>query len=88
MEKTIPVKVMDNPKVKTQVGLKVNTSAPPGNHKNWQMEAAPRTLMNNLDREVAAKRDEFIVYGKAGKAARIGDRYPAQKSGIKIPMMK
>jgi len=30
MKKTRPVKVMEKPKVKTQVGLKVNISAPRG----------------------------------------------------------
>ena len=32
-------------------------------------------LMNNLDREVAEKPDELIVYGGAGKAARNWDCY-------------
>ncbi len=38
--------------------------------KGWQQEAALRMLMNNLDREVAEKPDELIVYGGTGKAAR------------------
>ena len=38
--------------------------------KSWHQEAALRCLMNNLDREVAEKPDELIVYGGAGKAAR------------------
>ena len=38
--------------------------------KSWQTEAALRMLMNNLDREVAEKPDELIVYGGSGKAAR------------------
>jgi urocanate hydratase len=33
-------------------------------------EAALRCLMNNLDKDVAEKPDELIVYGGAGKAAR------------------
>src|SRR5215813_10949561 len=40
------------------------------NCKGWHQEAALRCLMNNLDREVAEKPDELIVYGGAGKAAR------------------
>lgn len=38
--------------------------------KGWHQEAAMRMLMNNLDREVAEKPDELIVYGGTGKAAR------------------
>jgi len=38
--------------------------------KGWIQEAAMRMLMNNLDREVAEKPEELIVYGGAGKAAR------------------
>jgi urocanate hydratase len=38
--------------------------------KSWHQEAALRCLMNNLDKEVAEKPDELIVYGGAGKAAR------------------
>src|SRR6476620_4818964 len=40
------------------------------NCKGWHQEAALRCLMNNLDREVAEKPDELIVYGGTGKAAR------------------
>jgi len=38
--------------------------------KSWHQEAALRCLMNNLDKDVAEKPDELIVYGGAGKAAR------------------
>ena len=38
--------------------------------KNWQIEAALRMLLNNLDPEVAEKPDELIIYGGSGKAAR------------------
>ncbi|HEY4423022.1 MAG TPA: urocanate hydratase [Pyrinomonadaceae bacterium] len=38
--------------------------------KGWHQEAALRCLMNNLDRDVAERPDELIVYGGAGKAAR------------------
>lgn len=43
--------------------------------KNWGAEAAMRMLMNNLDREVAEKPEELIVYGGIGKAARNWDCY-------------
>src|SRR5215216_2133859 len=38
--------------------------------KNWQTEAALRMLMNNLDREVAERPAELVVYGGIGRAAR------------------
>jgi hypothetical protein len=41
MKKTRPVRAMDKPKVKTQVGLEVNISAPRGTKitcKSWQTE--------------------------------------------------
>lgn len=38
--------------------------------ENWQIEAALRLLMNNLDPEVAEHSDQLIVYGGIGKAAR------------------
>ncbi len=38
--------------------------------KNWQIEAAYRMLLNNLDPDVAEKPEELIVYGGLGKAAR------------------
>ena len=41
--------------------------------RGWQQEAAMRMLMNNLDREVAEKPDDLIVYGGSGKAARNWD---------------
>jgi urocanate hydratase len=78
MEKTKPVKVIDKPKLEERVEWKVNISAPRGTKiscKSWQTEAALRMLMNNLDREVAEKPDELIVYGGAGKAARNWDCY-------------
>ncbi|MCL6611673.1 MAG: urocanate hydratase [Peptococcaceae bacterium] len=43
--------------------------------KGWQQEAAMRMLMNNLDREIAEKPDELIVYGGCGKAARNWECY-------------
>jgi urocanate hydratase len=38
--------------------------------KGWHQEAALRTLMNNLDEEVAENPRELIVYGGSGRAAR------------------
>src|SRR6476659_6316778 len=38
--------------------------------QSWHQEAALRCLMNNLDKDVAEKPDELIVYGGTGKAAR------------------
>ncbi|HEY7003686.1 MAG TPA: urocanate hydratase [Gaiellaceae bacterium] len=40
------------------------------NASSWQTEAPLRMLLNNLDREVAEKPEELIVYGGSGKAAR------------------
>jgi urocanate hydratase len=38
--------------------------------RSWATEAPLRMLLNNLDREVAEKPEELIVYGGSGKAAR------------------
>jgi urocanate hydratase len=38
--------------------------------KSWLQEAALRMLMNNLDREVAERPEDLVVYGGIGKAAR------------------
>ena len=78
MKKTRPVKLMEKLQVKPKMKLQVNISAPRGTKltcKSWQTEAALRMLMNNLDREVAEKPDELIVYGGAGKAARNWECY-------------
>ncbi len=47
--------------------------APRGNTlhcRNWQLEAAYRMILNNLDPENAERPGELIVYGGSGKAAR------------------
>jgi len=78
MKKIQPDKVIDKPNVEKKVEWKVNISAPRGTKlvcKSWQTEAPLRMLMNNLDREVAEKPDDLIVYGGAGKAARNWDCY-------------
>ncbi|NQU04603.1 MAG: hypothetical protein HQ568_00810 [Calditrichaeota bacterium] len=38
--------------------------------RGWIQEAALRMLLHNLDPEVAENRDELIVYGGTGRAAR------------------
>jgi urocanate hydratase len=38
--------------------------------KGWIQEAAMRMLLNNLDPAVAENREELIVYGGTGRAAR------------------
>jgi len=43
------------------------------NARSWQTEAPLRMLLNNLDREVAERPQELIVYGGSGKAARNHD---------------
>ena len=45
--------------------------------KGWLQEAALRSLMNNLDPEVAENPDELVVYGGRGKAARTWDAFDA-----------
>ncbi|HEY0831786.1 MAG TPA: urocanate hydratase [Candidatus Dormibacteraeota bacterium] len=43
----------------------------------WPQEAAMRMLMNNLDREVAERPEDLVVYGGTGKAARTWEAYDA-----------
>jgi urocanate hydratase len=38
--------------------------------RSWSTEAPLRMLLNNLDREVAERPEELVVYGGTGKAAR------------------
>jgi len=38
--------------------------------RGWTQEAALRMLLNNLDPEVAENREELVVYGGTGRAAR------------------
>jgi len=54
---------LDLSKLKAPTGLEMHC-------KGWQQEAAYRMLLNNLDKEVAEKPEELIVYGGNGKAAR------------------
>ncbi|MGQ9508655.1 MAG: urocanate hydratase [Thermodesulfobacteriota bacterium] len=71
-------KVEVREKVEAFAGVQVGIKAPRGTKitcKNWQIEAALRMLMNNLDPEVAEKPAELIVYGGSGKAARNWEAY-------------
>ena len=43
------------------------------NARSWATEAPLRMLLNNLDREVAERPQELVVYGGSGKAARSHD---------------
>jgi urocanate hydratase len=43
------------------------------NARSWATEAPLRMLLNNLDREVAERPEELVVYGGSGKAARSHD---------------
>ncbi|MFQ5562250.1 MAG: urocanate hydratase [Parvularculaceae bacterium] len=50
-----------------------NVKAPRGSAlscKSWLAEAPMRMLMNNLDRDVAERPEELVVYGGIGRAAR------------------
>jgi urocanate hydratase len=40
------------------------------NARSWSTEAPLRMLLNNLDREVAERPEQLIVYGGSGRAAR------------------
>jgi urocanate hydratase len=40
------------------------------NARSWQTEAPLRMLLNNLDRAVAERPEDLVVYGGSGKAAR------------------
>src|SRR5512143_2326103 len=40
------------------------------NCRSWLTEAPYRMLLNNLDPEVAERREDLVVYGGSGKAAR------------------
>ncbi len=64
----------------TRIDPKREIRAPRGaeiSAKSWLTEAPLRMLMNNLDREVAEKPDELIVYGGIGKAARSWECFDA-----------
>jgi urocanate hydratase len=59
--------------VETLCGDLSHIRAPRGtelNARSWSTEAPLRMLLNNLDRDVAERPEELIVYGGSGKAAR------------------
>src|SRR5213596_1879870 len=43
------------------------------NARSWSTEAPLRMLLNNLDREVAERPEDLVVYGGSGRAARSHD---------------
>ncbi len=58
----------------------IQVYAPTGkalNAKGWVQEAALRMLLNNLDKEVAERPEDLVVYGGSGKAARNWDCFKA-----------
>jgi len=56
--------------IKTYTGTELHT-------KGWIQEAALRMLMNNLNKDVAERPEDLVVYGGIGKAARNWDCYDA-----------
>jgi urocanate hydratase len=63
-------------RVDALVGDLSRVRAPHGtalNARQWSTEAPLRMLLNNLDREVAERPEELVVYGGSGKAARNHD---------------
>ena len=50
------------------------------NARQWSTEAPLRMLLNNLDREVAERPEELVVYGGSGKAAR---NHPALRAIVR-----
>jgi urocanate hydratase len=52
--------------------------------KNWQIEAALRMLMNNLDPKVAENPEDLVVYGGIGRATRNWDCYDRIIETLKI----
>jgi len=47
------------------------------NARGWSTEAPLRMLLNNLDRDVAERPEDLVVYGGSGKAARSHDALKA-----------
>ncbi|KQL52236.1 urocanate hydratase [Heyndrickxia shackletonii] len=55
----------------------INYSGTELHAKGWVQEAALRMLMNNLNKDVAERPEDLVVYGGIGKAARNWDCYDA-----------
>src|SRR2546423_12565516 len=63
-------------RVEALVGDLSSIRAPRGadlNARQWSTEAPLRMLLNNLDREVAERPEDLVVYGGSGRAARSHD---------------
>ena len=63
-------------RVDALVGDLSSVRAPRGSELNalqWSTEAPLRMLLNNLDREVAERPEDLVVYGGSGRAARSHD---------------
>lgn len=77
----------DGPKVNDPpTGASRVVRAPRGTKRtcaSWQIEAAMRMLMNNLDPEVAERPEDLVVYGGRGKAARSWPAFDAIISGLR-----
>ena len=63
VEETVQALCGDLSRIRAPRGTELNA-------RSWQTEAPLRMLLNNLDREVAEKPEELVVYGGSGKAAR------------------
>ncbi len=72
-------------KVEALCGDLARIRAPRGvelNARSWSTEAPLRMLLNNLDREVAERPEDLVVYGGSGKAARNHDALRAIVRGL------
>jgi len=63
LDATVERLVGDLGRIRAPRGLTLNA-------RSWQTEAPLRMLLNNLDREVAERPEELVVYGGSGRAAR------------------
>jgi urocanate hydratase len=76
----VSVAVSTDQLVESLAGDLSSIRAPRGtalNARSWATEAPLRMLLNNLDREVAERPEELIVYGGSGRAARSHDALKA-----------
>jgi urocanate hydratase len=63
IDATVEALCGDLSRIRAPRGLELNA-------RSWSTEAPLRMLLNNLDREVAERPEELVVYGGSGKAAR------------------
>jgi len=66
LEATVEALCGDLSRVRAPRGTELNA-------RSWSTEAPLRMLLNNLDREVAERPEELVVYGGSGRAARSHD---------------